>query len=295
MKDYYRILQVHLEAETDVITAAYKRLMRKYHPDVLSPELREDPKVLQKAKEINEAYGILGNPVKRAEYDKKVKQQKRVKNTSASTKSAQVRARAQERSFLYVRCGQTKEIFKALLVRDKNATTPYKVVGFTPVPILPVPEKSSILKKARRLFNRNNSRSLAKTYNFVELDTLTDDGIHKRLNKPDFTMGEIDWGWHTCPACAGSIQNKNGTLATWIGCSKCGRIRCAGGVEETKRSTFSTCPWCGKRNKITRSVKLGSKDRLQLHGLEKDQDTIETTDELLENSPTTELLEKGNE
>ncbi|MCB0026884.1 MAG: DnaJ domain-containing protein, partial [Anaerolineales bacterium] len=30
--DYYRILQVHEEAEVEVIEAAYRRLMRKYHP-----------------------------------------------------------------------------------------------------------------------------------------------------------------------------------------------------------------------------------------------------------------------
>lgn len=295
MKDYYRILQVHPEAEIEIITTAYKRLMRKYHPDVLSPDLRDDPKVLQKAKDINEAYGILSNPAKRAEYDKKLKQQKQAKRSSVSTKNGQVREIGEEKAFLYVRCGQTKEMFKALLIRDENSIGPYKVVGFTPVPALPAPKESSILNKVKNLFNRNDSHSLTKTYSFAALDALTDDGIHKRLNKPDFTMGDIDWGWHKCPACAGSIQNKNGTMATWIGCSKCGRIRCAGGVEDTKRGRFSTCPWCGKRNKITRSVKLGSKDRLQLHGLEKDHDTIATTDELLEDLPGPELIEKGNE
>ena len=40
-KDYYRILQVHPQAEPEVIDAAYRLLMRKYHPDVFDPLQRE--------------------------------------------------------------------------------------------------------------------------------------------------------------------------------------------------------------------------------------------------------------
>ncbi|HSD83576.1 MAG TPA: DnaJ domain-containing protein, partial [Anaerolineae bacterium] len=36
MKNYYQILQVVPQAEPEVIEAAYRRLMRKYHPDVLA-------------------------------------------------------------------------------------------------------------------------------------------------------------------------------------------------------------------------------------------------------------------
>ena len=293
MKDYYRILQVHPEAESEIITAAYKRLMRKYHPDLLPPELRNDPEILQKAKDINEAYAILSNPAKRAEYDKQINQQKRAKKTTPASKNDRVKVKGEERAFLYVRCGQTKEIFKALLVRDNRVAGPYRVMGFTPVPVLPAPQKASIFQKAKTFFSKNSSQALTKTYSFAELDTLAEDGVHKRLNKPDFHMGDVDWGLHVCPSCSGMIQNKNGTFATWIGCSKCGRIRCAGGVEETRRGTFSTCPWCGARNKITRSVKPGSIDHLQLHGLEKNQEKFESTDALLEEVSPPDLLEKG--
>ncbi|GAB4400529.1 MAG: hypothetical protein Kow00123_08660 [Anaerolineales bacterium] len=61
--DYYRILQVDPEADPDVVEAAYKRLARKYHPD-----LNPDPDANQRMQEINLAYEVLGDPQKRAEY-----------------------------------------------------------------------------------------------------------------------------------------------------------------------------------------------------------------------------------
>lgn len=292
MKDYYRLLQVHPEAESEVMAAAYKRLMRKYHPDLLPPELRDDPETLQKAKDINEAYAVLSNPARRAEYDRTLKQQKQATHASAAVDEPS-QTRGEEKAFLYVRCGQTTEIFKALLVRDRYATDPYKVMGFIPVPTLSAPPKASIFSKAKRLFNRDNTRAVTKSYSFAELDMLADDGIHRRLDKPNFTMGDIDWGQHTCPACSGSIQNENGTISTWIGCSKCGRIRCAGDVQETSQGRFSTCPWCGKRNKLTRSIKPGSKDHLQLQGLEKKRETSKPANGLLKDSSSQDLLEKG--
>ena len=62
----YDILQVHSAASAEVIEAAYKRLMRLYHPDVNgSPEAHE------MAARLNAAYEVLGNPVRRAEYDRR--------------------------------------------------------------------------------------------------------------------------------------------------------------------------------------------------------------------------------
>jgi len=62
--DYYAILQVHPNAEKEVIDAAYRKLAAKYHPDV-----NRSPDTLQKMKQINTAYEVLSDPVKRAAYD----------------------------------------------------------------------------------------------------------------------------------------------------------------------------------------------------------------------------------
>lgn len=62
-EDYYRILQVHYLAEQDVIESAYRRLCRKYHPDV-----NHSPDAEEKMKAINRAYEVISNPVTRKQY-----------------------------------------------------------------------------------------------------------------------------------------------------------------------------------------------------------------------------------
>lgn len=63
--DYYKILGVDKSASRDDIRKAFKKLARKYHPD-LNPN---DPNAKQRFQEINEANEVLGDPEKRKKYD----------------------------------------------------------------------------------------------------------------------------------------------------------------------------------------------------------------------------------
>ena len=63
--DPYSVLGVPQGASDDEIKAAYKKLAKKYHPDVNHGA----PEAEAKMKEVNEAYGVLSDPEKRAKYD----------------------------------------------------------------------------------------------------------------------------------------------------------------------------------------------------------------------------------
>jgi molecular chaperone DnaJ len=66
VRDYYDILEVSKDAGQDEIKKAYRRLAKKYHPD-LNPN---DPEAEQKFKEVNSAYEILSDEEKRSRYDR---------------------------------------------------------------------------------------------------------------------------------------------------------------------------------------------------------------------------------
>ena len=65
-KDYYNILGVPQTATDDDIKKAYRKLAMQYHPD---KNPGKEKWANEKFKEINEAYGVLGNVDKRKQYD----------------------------------------------------------------------------------------------------------------------------------------------------------------------------------------------------------------------------------
>ena len=67
-RDYYEILGVSRDADEKKIKAAYRKLARKWHPDLHSGKDKE--KAEEKFKEINEAYEVLSDSEKRSKYDR---------------------------------------------------------------------------------------------------------------------------------------------------------------------------------------------------------------------------------
>ena len=65
-ENYYSILQVDSAAEPEVIEAAYRALSKKYHPD-----RNATPDAQARMATINAAYAVIGNDLKRAEYDER--------------------------------------------------------------------------------------------------------------------------------------------------------------------------------------------------------------------------------
>lgn len=64
--DYYDVLGVPRDADADAIKRAFRQLARKHHPDV-NPD---DPDATDRFKQIGEAYAVLSDPQKRAQYDR---------------------------------------------------------------------------------------------------------------------------------------------------------------------------------------------------------------------------------
>jgi hypothetical protein len=69
LPDYYAVLQVHPDADDEVIAAAYRQLMKKYHPDLAGEDPVRLAEHVARSKALNAAFSVLRDPHLRRQYD----------------------------------------------------------------------------------------------------------------------------------------------------------------------------------------------------------------------------------
>lgn len=90
----YEILEVSEKASDEIIEKVYKVLAKRYHPDLQTPENKQDAE--EKMKQINEAYSTLSDKNKRAEYDaglKVLREQEEIRKRNEILQQSNVQTR----------------------------------------------------------------------------------------------------------------------------------------------------------------------------------------------------------
>lgn len=256
--DYYRILQVHPEAELDVIDAAYRRLMRKYHPDALSPEERDNVETQKKVRGINEAYSVLSDRGARAAYDSTYRPSQPQKRAPVPQPSQQ---NSSEKRTVAARCSKTGQEFNVQLARKKDSKETWRVVGFDFVEpaqsqggstIVPANSARALINRLLRVQPQRPRRSGFGSPSDEELEGLFDDS-----HRLDF--GDINWAGRACPVCSGEAQPPEGVPFKWCICGSCSRISCMGGWSWVSGSVSIKCAWCGRVIRLAKVVASGVK------------------------------------
>jgi DnaJ-class molecular chaperone len=249
--NHYEILQVDQRAEPEVIEAAYRRLMRKYHPDVLDTDQREDPEIQRRIRQINEAYEILHDPISRAAYDEELR---RGSNGSA--------LQLEKREYT-AKCGRTHRSFGVKLARRKETSEPFRVVGIGPVND-DGKKAFGFISKFLGIFHRRNVSRLSDQ---SDLDSNALEELFDETKSLDF--GNINWGGYRCPVCRREFVHPDGGRSAWGVCSNCGGLYCAGGIRRTRVGSVVNCPWCGSKRRVTFRVRPGEKSHKYVSGRQK--------------------------
>lgn len=122
-KNFYQILQVDPNADSEIIEVAYKRLARKYHPDV-----NNSPNATSQMQEINEAYETLKNEFKRKQYNAEfLPNLKQSKTTNTQTKNTKTQQKAKEANKKTEATSQANNYYTSAKVEQEEAVKADKV------------------------------------------------------------------------------------------------------------------------------------------------------------------------
>lgn len=124
-KDYYKILEINNTASQDDVKKAYRKLARKYHPD-LNPNNKEAEK---KFKEINEANEVLSNAENRKKYDQYGKDWKHADAFEAEKKQQKQSRRNTGQQFRNDDTGNFSDFFESMFGGQESQYTQTKFRG----------------------------------------------------------------------------------------------------------------------------------------------------------------------
>lgn len=227
-KNYYEILGISIESSTDEIKTAYRKLARKYHPDI-----NKSPDAIQMFKDITEAYETLSTPQEREKYNT-LKGFFKPKKTTTSAKKA-------EES--YTETKTKNENYASSVDLDK--------------------EKFYAHKNKRKEHKKNNSFIKTIKYWLLKLKKQKRDKENSKPRKGDnittdvvITPEEVITGskriihvltTQTCPKCFGHRFVNGGKCSTCLG---------SGEISKRKKITVT----------IPKGIKDGAKLRLRGEG-----------------------------
>jgi curved DNA-binding protein CbpA/ribosomal protein S27E len=257
--DYYRVLNVHHQADPEIIKEAYDSMRRKFQG---APAAERD---------IDAAYAVLGDPEKRTAYDARRAAALRAMSApkamaskpAQSVAPAPARAMApkptsymadanSDRHTVPAKCSLTGDGFDIVLLRAKGPLARFRVVGFEPW----LPDESIETEPRQnligRLFKLESSRRESGSQ--PPPDEANDDLEY-------FEFSKFEFGAHRCPICDGEAPPTYGHAKRWVMCGRCDHILCMGAADDDPNSLAVTCPWCGTTLRFGGPTKSGGRVR----------------------------------
>ena len=239
--DYYRILNVHHQADPEIIAEAYQRL-RARHSGTPAAE-----------REIEAAYAVLGDPDRRAAYDARRRAMRQPKPAASITPAPRQTIAPRpiqpppaepgsDTQRVEARCSLTGDTFHIVLLRAKGPYERFRVIGFEPLPPPPPRRPAPARSKqsqgfVSRLFGGAKAQPEEPASPGVEQPAGPD---------PEYLdFSKFDFGAHKCPICDGEAPPAYGRSRRWVMCGRCSRILCMGAADDDPSSLAITCPWCG--------------------------------------------------